>query len=368
MAKQTPLFDEHKKLKAKIVDFAGYSLPILYTSIKQEHNAVRTEAGIFDVSHMGEILVTGSEALSFVQYIGTNDASRIKDNQAFYTLMCRENGGIVDDLIVLKYNNEKFLLIVNASNIEKDFDWIKSNTKEFKALSIENLSDKMAMVAIQGPKAESIVQKAFNLTNLPKHFFFDEFNISGETIIFSRTGYTGEDGFELIMPNQIAVSVWQKLMESSPGKLSPCGLGARDTLRIEASYMLYGNDIDENHTPIEAGLNWAVKEKGNIPYIGKEILLNQKKKGTTISLIGFQTISPGIPRHGDKILSKTEEEIGVVTSSTVGPFIHKTIGMGYVKNDFTNIGNMIYILHGNKKIETKVVRLPFYKRGKIKAK
>ncbi len=367
MSKKTPLFDEHIKLKAKIVDFAGFSLPVLYTSIKKEHNAVRKEAGIFDVSHMGEITVEGKDALSFVQYIGTNDASRIKEKQAFYTLMCKNNGGIIDDLIALKYNNEKFLLIVNASNIEKDYNWIMEQAKNFKHLQIENVSEKTSMIAIQGPLAKSIIEKTFPTIakKLPKHFFFEEIEIDKKPIIFSRTGYTGEDGFELIMPNSSAIPIWTSLISNSNDKLTPCGLGARDTLRIEAAYMLYGNDIDEEHTPIEAGLHWAVKEKGDFNYIAKEILLKQKKTGTQISLIGFSTTSAGIPRHGDKIFSEDEKEIGIVTSSTVGPYLHKTIGMGYVKRDFTNIGNMIYITHSNKKIEAEIVKLPFYKREKV---
>ncbi len=363
MGKKTPLFDEHVKLKAKIVDFAGFSLPVLYTSIKSEHNAVREKAGIFDVSHMGEIIVEGEEALDFLQYIGTNDAARIKEKQAFYTLMCRENGGIIDDLIALKYNNEKFLLVVNASNIDKDYNWILTHAKRFKQLEIKNISDETAMIALQGPLAERILGQAFPMIKeLPKHFFFKEIEINNTSIIFSRTGYTGEDGFELIMPNTSVAQVWRTLLSNSEGKLTPCGLGARDTLRIEASYMLYGNDIDEQHTPIEAGLHWAVKEKGDTDYIAKKILLEQKEKGTEISLIGFSTLSSGIPRHGDKILSTDGNEIGIVTSSTVGPYLHKTIGMGYVKSDFTNIGNMLYIIHGSKKIEAEIVKLPFYKR------
>ena len=335
----------------------------MYKSIKEEHNYVRTKSGIFDISHMGQILVEGSDALNFVQYISTNNAETFKEGQAFYTLLCKDNGGIIDDLIILKYSNAKFFMVVNASNIEKDYNWLVQHSDTFPSVKITNLSDKLGMLALQGPFAEEILSKVLNNgISLPEHFYFSDTQFNGETLIVSRTGYTGEDGFELVLPGESAVNLWQKIIKTAGNDTLPCGLGARDTLRTEASYMLYGNDIDEKHTPIEAGIGWAVKEKDTIRYIGKDVLMEQKHNGVKVKLIGFKTLKPGIPRQGNIFISKNGEQIGSVTSATYGPYLKKTIGMGYVKTGFSKKGTTFTIKNNNREIEAEVVKLPFYKR------
>ncbi len=364
MGKKTPLYEEHLRLKAKIVDFAGFDLPISYTSMKEEHNAVRERAGIFDVSHMGEIDIRGSDALPFVQYVFTNDASRIEDGKAFYSLMCREDGGIIDDVIIMRYSSDHFFIVVNASNIEKDFSWIQEHARAFGNLKVENLSETLSMIAVQGPKAPAIVQEALAPSSMPSHFRFTNEKYGATEIILSRTGYTGEDGFEIIMDNEKAVEIWSLLLEKGGEEITPCGLGARDTLRIEASYMLYGNDIDEKHTPIEAGLSWAVKDKDGIDYIGKKVLEEQKKNGTKVRLVGFEAVSRGIPRHGDPVISKDGETIGIVTSATYGPFLKKTIGMAYLDTGHIEMGNIIGIKQRGRQLDCKITSLPFYKGNK----
>ena len=363
MGKKTPLYEEHLKLKARMTDFAGFELPISYTSMKEEHNAVRNSAGIFDVSHMGEIDIRGSDALSFVQYIFTNDASRVENGKAFYSLMCRDDGGILDDVIIMRYSQDHFFVVVNASNIEKDFEWLKKHSHDFSDLEIENLSDKLSMIAVQGPEAPAIVQSTLSLSSLPEHFRFTGERYKGSEMILSRTGYTGEDGFEIIMINDLAAGIWKSILETGGESITPCGLGARDTLRIEASYMLYGNDIDEDHTPIEAGLSWAVKKKNGIHYIGSKVLEEQKEKGTKVRLVGFEAVSRGIPRHGDPVIANGED-IGRVTSATYGPFLKKTIGMAYIDTGYTGIGKIIGIKQKGRQLDCKIAPLPFYKKNK----
>lgn len=362
MGIKTPLYEEHVKLKAKLVDFHGFILPVLYKSIKEEHNYVRTKSGIFDISHMGQILVEGADALNFIQYISTNNAETFKDGQAFYTLLCKDNGGIIDDLIVLKYSNTKFFLVVNASNIKKDYRWITEHSAKYPSIEVTNLSDKLGMLAFQGPLSTIVLSTVLADKNLPEHFYFSETVFNNETLIISRTGYTGEDGFELILSGETSVALWRKIVETAGNNTLPCGLGARDTLRTEASYMLYGNDIDEDHTPIQAGIGWAVKKKGNIGYIGKDVLMDQKYNGVQIKLIGFKTLKPGIPRQGNIIISKEGKRIGYVTSATYGPYLKKTIGMAYVDINYSKIGTCFTVKNNNREIEAEVVKLPFYKR------
>ncbi|NOY09997.1 MAG: glycine cleavage system aminomethyltransferase GcvT [Spirochaetes bacterium] len=363
MSTKTPLYDEHVSLKAKMVDFHGFVLPVLYGSIKEEHNHVRTKSGIFDISHMGQILIEGRDAFDFIQFLSTNDASHFKNGQAFYTLLCKENGGIIDDLIILKYNDDKYFLVVNASNIEKDYSWIKKHAEKFSSVKVKNLSDSLGMLALQGPLAYEILNETLGGgKTLPSHFYFSEIDFCSEPVIVSGTGYTGEDGFEIIASADRTVEIWKAVLETAKSNVMPCGLGARDTLRIEASYMLYGNDIDEDHTPVEAGIGWAVKKKGDTGYLGKKILSEQKNNGVKRKLVGFKTLKPGIPRHGNTIVSEDGKEAGKVTSATYGPYIKKTIGMGYVIPDLSEPGSSFIINNNSRKIRAEVVRLPFYKR------
>ena len=361
--KKTPLYNKHVELGAKMVPFAGYIMPVHYqTTIQEEHENVRKNVGVFDVSHMGEFIVEGPGALDMIQHITTNDASKLKQGAAQYTCMPNETGGIVDDLIVYRLADDKFMMVVNASNLEKDWKWVNDHNK-FDA-KVTDESDKMGILAVQGPKAIDLLQKLTSVDlSAIKFYHFTIGDVAGvEGIIISATGYTGSGGFELYIPNEKMEQIWDALFEK--GKeygILPAGLGARDTLRLEMGYCLYGNDIDETTSPIEAGLKWITKFKKEAEYPSKQLFIKQFKEGVKRKLTGFKMEGKRIPRHGYKVLNKEGEEIGVVTSGTFAPSLDIPVGMAYIDTDYIEPETEILIDFGRKKMEGEVVKLPFYK-------
>ncbi|TVR32349.1 MAG: glycine cleavage system aminomethyltransferase GcvT [Balneolaceae bacterium] len=365
MLKRTPFYSEHEKMSAKLIDFGGFEMPVQYAGIKQEHMAVRENAGLFDVSHMGEFYFKGPEALNLIQKITINDASLLVPGKAQYTAMCYEDGGIVDDLLIYMLDETSYMLVVNASNIEKDWEWIVSqNTMN---ANIENRSDEIALLALQGPKAAEILQKLTN-TNVSeiKFYTFEKGTVAGEPgVIISATGYTGEKGFELYIDTTISdpIKIWSQLFEHGEDLgLEPVGLGARDTLRLEMGYALYGNDITSDTNPLEAGMGWLTKlDKGD--FIGKEALLNQKEKGLDRKLMGFVVSEPrNVPRSGYEINDEKDNKIGFVTSGTQSISLNKGIGMGYISADKAVPDNVVNIQIRKKKVEAVLTRPPFYKK------
>lgn len=363
--KRTPLFEVYKEYGGKTIDFGGWELPVQFSSIKEEHEAVRTKAGLFDVSHMGEISVKGPGSLSYLQKMMTNDVSRLKNGGAQYTAMCYETGGTVDDLLVYKLAEDDYLLVVNASNIDKDFSWLQDHLDE--NVQIENLSEGMAQLAIQGPLAETILQKMATDDDLGKIGFFkfaDKVNLNGKEALVSRTGYTGEDGFEIYCPTEDAVDLWRAILET--GKCSgviPCGLGSRDTLRFEANLALYGQELSADISPLEAGIGFAVKLNKEEDFIGKEALLKQKENGLPRKLVGIEMIDRGIPRFGYPVF-KGETKIGEVTTGTQSPTLKKNIGLALLNAAETEIGTEVEVEIRGKKLKAVVSATPFYKRDK----
>lgn len=348
----------HKDLGAKMVPYAGFEMPVQYAGVNQEHLIVRNGVGVFDVSHMGQFFIKGPEALELLQYIGSNDASKVKIGQAQYTCLTNEKGGIVDDLIIYRMSQDEWMLVVNASNIDKDWEWINKHNK-FE-VKIENRSDQLSLLAIQGPKAIEAMQSLtdVNLAEIPFYNFKVAEFAGAKDVIISATGYTGSGGFEIYFDNQYAEMMWEKVMEA--GKdfgIEPCGLAARDTLRLEKGFCLYGNEINENISPLEAGLGWITKL--NKEFIGKDVIAQQKENGIEKKLIGFKLIERGIPRQDYKILDENENEIGVVTSGTQSPVLKEGIGMGYVKTDLAEVGIQILIQVRNKMIKAEIVKTPF---------
>lgn len=362
--KRTPLYDSYSKYSgAKFVDFGGWELPVQFEAgIIAEHMAVRKNAGMFDVSHMGEIIVEGPDAEKYVDYLVTNDVKSMEVNQVIYTLMCYPDGGVVDDLLVYKYSNKKYFLVVNASNIEKDFDWIKSNKN--CSVSIENISPEIVQIAFQGPKAEQILQKYvnFDLSSIKFFHFKDPIQINGIDCIVSRTGYTGEDGFEIYVNSDQGKRVWDYIYEKTrvDGVL-PCGLGCRDTLRFEAKLPLYGHEISKEITPIEAGLKFFVKlEKEN--FIGKEKLLNQAQNGVARSLKGLEMLDKGVPRSNYKVF-KDSKEIGFITTGSYSPMLDKNVALALIESSL-KLNDEVYVeIHGKLK-KAIIVKTPFYKNTK----
>ena len=359
--KNTALTDIHIQLGAKMVPFAGYNMPIQYQGLKIEHDCVRNGVGVFDVSHMGEFLITGNESINLIQKISSNDASLLTPGRAQYSCMPNGQGGIVDDLIIYMLATNKYLLVVNASNIEKDWNWINENN-QFDA-QLTNLSDEYSLLAIQGPKASEAMQSLtkVDLANIKfYHFEIGEF-ADCKDVIISATGYTGSGGFEIYVKNKDAEKVWKKVFEvGKPFDIQPIGLGARDTLRLEMGYCLYGNDIDDTTSPIEARLGWITKF--NKEFIDKDFLNNQKEHGVNRKLTAFEIIDKGIPRKDYNIMNSSNEIIGHVTSGTMSPSLIKGIGMGYVQKQYATIDTEIFIEIRNKLIKARVVKLPFYKK------
>jgi aminomethyltransferase len=363
--RKTQLYEIHKKT-AKMTEFAGFEMPLWYKGITEEHLAVRNNVGIFDVSHMGRVIITGKDATSFLNYVITNDVTALKPNSALYSVMCNENGGIIDDFVVSCLEEEKFLLVPNATNREKDFNWLVKKAKGFN-VKIEDVSDKAAMFAVQGPNAEKTLQKICT-TDLSKieRFKCTPAKLADMDVFLSRTGYTGEDGFEVYVWNapldkpDNAVNLWNAILEAGkPYGIEPCGLGARDTLRLEAGLCLYGNDIDENTTPLEARLSFVVKFQKD-KFIGKNALLKQKEEGVKRRRVGLQMVEQGIPRQGYKIYSEKGENIGQVTSGTFSPLLKCGIAMAYIQAQQAQEGNIVNIeIHG-KMAKAKIVPFPFY--------
>lgn len=358
--KKTPLFNTHVKLDAKMTDFFGWQMPLQYSSIIKEHNSVRNSCGLFDLFHMGEFWLNGPDAMKNLQRIVTQDIEAIADRQIAYTPICKPDGTIVDDLLIYRWNPDKYLLVVNASNIEKDYKWIESNLEG--DVHFDDQSNNTGLIAIQGPKAEVVLQK---LTRQRlKALKFQRFTtgrVADIDSIISRTGYTGEDGFEIYYAAEHSEKLFEALLEA--GKefdIQPIGLGARDTLRLEACLMLYGNDIDEQTTPIEANMSWTVKfEKGD--FIGADILKQQKEEGIAKTIVGFTMGKGPAPRNGYKVF-KNAKQIGSVTSGTMSPYLKKNIGLAHVAPEHSKIGSEIDIEVRGKNYSAQIVEIPFYKR------
>lgn len=363
--KRTPLYAEHVSAGAKLVPFAGYEMPVQYrTGILAEHQAVRTRAGLFDVSHMGEIEVRGPQALDLVQYVTTNDASTLVVGQAQYSVICREDGGCIDDCIVYRFE-DVYMIVVNASNRDKDREWILQHAAKFD-VEVTDKSDEIALIAVQGPKAQNILARLTN-ANLDaiKYYHFGLGDVAGVPAVISRTGYTGEDGFELYVPEGEAVKIWRQLLEAGASDgLIPAGLGARDSLRLEMGYALYGNDIDDRHTPLEAGLAWVTKlDKPD--FLGKAALVKQKAAGVRQRLVGFMLKDKGFPRHGYEVRFSGEPS-GEVTSGTVSPSLEVGVGFAYVPVEAAKMGTAIEIMVRDKPVAAEVTRPPFYKEGTVR--
>jgi len=361
--KRTPLYECHQEAQARFVDFGGWEMPVQYSGIQQEHHAVRTDVGLFDVSHMGEVEVTGPDAVTAVNLIITNDLSLAEDGQAQYTAMCREDGGIIDDLVVYRFSAARVLICVNASNREKDAAWISAQVARLREedgldAQVRDLSDDYAQLALQGPRAQRLLQ---TLTEADlralKRFRFIEAELAGVQGIISRTGYTGEDGFELYLPAEGGATVWRALMSAAEPP-TPAGLGARDTLRLEMKMALYGNDIDEDTSPLEAGLAWVTKLKKE-RFIGREALAAQKEAGPKRALVAFKMLGRLIPRQGYPILDESGAQIGVVTSGTKSPSLGVGIGVGYVPSSMKAVGTQIRVQVRQKVELAELVKPPF---------
>jgi aminomethyltransferase len=358
--KTTPFYHIHQQLGAKIVPFAGFLMPVEYSGINDEHLAVRSDVGIFDVSHMGEIWVKGKNALDLIQWVTSNDASKLVPGKIQYSCFPNGKGGIVDDLLVYKFTDEKYLLVVNASNIEKDWKWVQSQNK-FGA-ELENSSDSMAQVAVQGPNATKILQRLTSMDLKKMNYYtFQECEFAGvKNVLVSATGYTGAGGFEIYFRNEDYETIWNAVFYyDNQLNVKPIGLGARDTLRLEMGYCLYGNDIDDTTSPIEAGLDWITKFTPHKNFIDKQYLENQLTQGVKRKLSGFRMIDRGIPRHDYVIKNKSGATIGKVTSGTMSPVLKQGIGMGYVSSEFALPGSEIFIEIRDKLIKAEITSLPF---------
>lgn len=358
--KQTPLNAVHRQMGAKMVPFGGWDMPVQYRGILEEHRAVRGAAGLFDVSHMGEVEFRGPAALEALQRLTSNDASRLQVGQVHYSALTTEAGTFVDDLTVYKFADDRYMVTVNASNIEKDVAWMRGHTRGH--VEVRDLSDETALLALQGPRAAEILQKLTPLDlSAIKYYWFAQGKVLGQDAVVSRTGYTGEDGFEIYVKPQHAALLWNALLEAGrPLGLLPCGLGARDTLRLEAKMALYGNDIDDQHTVLEADLGWILKlEKGE--FIGRDALARQKAEGVRRKLVGFEMIGRGIARSHYPIL-KDKRPIGQVTSGSPAPWLGKNIGLGYVAVEHSAIGTEFDVVIRDQPVRARVVQTPFYKR------
>jgi len=356
--KKTALYDKHVSLGAKIVPFAGFEMPVQYSGVTEEHFAVREKAGLFDVSHMGQFFIEGAGSKELLQYVTTNNVDALENGKAQYSCLPNENGGIVDDLIVYKMEDDKYFVVVNASNIDKDWDHIsKYNT--FGA-NMTNASDDMSLLAVQGPKATGILQKLTetNLSEIP-YYHFTVGSVAGVSdVIISNTGYTGSGGFEIYFKNEDAVTLWDAIIEAGAEEgIIPCGLAARDTLRLEKGFCLYGNDIDDTTSPIEAGLGWITKFDKD--FLSKETFAKQKEEGITRKLVGFELTDKGVPRHDYPVVDAEGNVIGKVTSGTQSPMKKVGLGLAYVDKPHFKIGSEIFIQVRNKNIPAQVVKAPF---------
>ncbi|MBP1950366.1 glycine cleavage system aminomethyltransferase GcvT [Virgibacillus litoralis] len=364
--KRTPLFPEYEKSGGKTVDFGGWDLPVQFKGIKHEHEVTRTKAGLFDVSHMGEIMVKGPNSKDFLQKVTTNDVSTLTPKRAQYTFMCYHDGGTVDDFIVYMLEEDHYLLVVNAANTEKDFEWLTENNDT--GVSIENVSSKYVQLALQGPQAELILQRLTE-TDLSKIKFFRfedpvYFSTIDSGAIVSRTGYTGEDGFEIYVDAKDGRNLWQLILEAGEDEgVEPIGLGARDTLRFEAKLALYGQELSKDITPIEAGMKFAVKVKKETDFIGKEVLKQQAENGPDRKLVGIEMIDKGIPRTGYHVYAE-DAEVGFVTTGTQSPTLQKNVGLALVKSEYAELGKELFVQVRKRRLKAVVVKTPFYKRDK----
>ncbi|HZH92469.1 MAG TPA: glycine cleavage system aminomethyltransferase GcvT [Tissierellaceae bacterium] len=362
-AKKTPLYDEHVKLGGNVVDYAGWYLPVQYEGLVPEHEAVRNAVGLFDVSHMGEITIKGKDALAFVNYLMTNDISTIVDNQVIYTFMCHPTGGVVDDLLVYRYDGEFFYLVVNAANVDKDHKWILDNKGDFQ-VEIENISDSVGEVAIQGPMAEKVLQKLtdYDLSQVKFFHLKRDIEVAGVNCMVSRTGYTGEDGFEVYCDKDGIVTVWNAILEAGQDEgIKPTGLGCRDTLRFEASLPLYGHEMDDEITPLEAGFKYFVKLDKEADFIGKDALNKMWSEGLERKLAGIELLDRGIAREGYEVY-KDGEKIGHITTGYKSPTLGKVIGNALIKTEFTKLGTEVDIKIRNKFAKAKVISKKFLKK------
>lgn len=360
LVRKTPLYDRHVAAGAKLAEFAGYEMPIMYAGIVSEHRRVRTTAGIFDVSHMGEFYVHGPGALASLERVTTNRVAALKEGRVQYTALCREHGGFVDDLLVYRLPG-RYMLVVNASNRDKDFDWIRSHLGA--GATLEDASDETGLVAIQGPASEAVLSKVADADVRGLRYYSSAYTtVAGKSVLVSRTGYTGEDGFEVYSSPDETPVIWDALFAAGKAHgVEPIGIGARDTLRLEMGYALYGNDIDETRTPVEANLMWITKlDKGD--FIGRDAIARRVSEGPRETLVGFELLERGVPRHGQRILAGGRE-VGVVTSGSFSPTFEKGIGMGYVQPG-TSGGIEVEIRE--RRVSAKVVPVPFYRKGSVR--
>ncbi|MBX3165080.1 MAG: glycine cleavage system aminomethyltransferase GcvT [Bacteroidetes bacterium] len=359
--KSTSLTNKHISLGAKMVPFAGYNMPVSYSGLNEEHLAVRSSMGVFDVSHMGEFILRGKHALDLIQKVTSNDASVLTDGKAQYSCLPNNNGGIVDDLIVYRINEETYMLVVNAGNIDKDWNWIKQH--DTWNVEMKNISDETSLLAVQGPNAIYALQKLTDvkLADIPYYSFVKgKFN-GVDNVVISNTGYTGAGGFEIYFENQYAEKMWDDIFAAGKEyNIKPIGLGARDTLRLEMGFCLYGNDIDDTTSPMEAGLAWITKFTKD--FTNRAAIEKQKNEGVTKKLVGFEMIERGIPRHDYQIADASGKIIGKVTSGTQSPSLNKAIGLGYVETAFAKTGTEIFIVIRDKHIKANVVKIPFLKK------
>lgn len=367
--KTTPLTEVHKSLGAKMTAYAGYEMPVVYSSISEEHETVRNKVGVFDVSHMGEFIVKGKEAIPFLQSVTSNDVNKLEIGEAQYSCLPNDKGGIVDDLIIYRLDEDKcsegenaFMLVVNAANLEKDWQWL--NDRNNYDVKLTDISDKSGLLAVQGLKAEKTIQKLVDedISGL-SFYMFKKTKVGGiDNVLLSVTGYTGSGGYELYVDNKDLKTLWEKVMEAGEEfDILPCGLGARDTLRLEMGYCLYGNDINETTSPLEAGLGWITKLNKKEDFSSKELFKAQKEAGVERKLVGFVMKDRRVPRHGYEIYNTDEERIGEVTSGTQSPSLDIPIGMGYVEKAYAKVGTEIKVKFGKKMLSGEVVKLPFYR-------
>lgn len=363
MLKRTPLYEAHISIGARMVEFAGWEMPVQYAGHVQEHMAVREAAGLFDVSHMGEIEIRGADALALVQRISTNDASKLQDNQVQYSTMTNEAGGVIDDLLVYRFNADYFLLIVNAGGSDSDFEWIKRHAKPL-SVEVHNTSSAFGLLALQGPRAEQILQGLTDhmLDRIP-YYWSQRVLVDGRDCRVSRTGYTGEDGFEILCDSTSARHLWNRLVITGSDRgLIPCGLAARNTLRLEAAFRLYGHDMDETTTPLEAGLGWVVK-LGKGDFIGRSALLKQKDEGLKRKLAGFEVLDRAPARDGYPV-AVDGQQVGVVTSGSPAPFLKKNIGFAYFPTESATVGTEFFVVIRGRNVPARIVETPFYKRDR----
>lgn len=356
--RKTPLYDFHLEAGGKVVDFAGWYLPVRFQGITEEHSTVRNQCGIFDVSHMGELWVTGSEAEKFLQYCACNDLSRIGDGQAQYTALLNREGGVVDDIIIYRFSGERFFLCVNAANTEKDFLWLKDLSTDFD-VEVRNVSDEFGQIAVQGPQALSVASKILQNDVAGKPFTFEELQWNGSHLILARTGYTGEDGVEVFASPEGTIALWKAFLEAG---VAPIGLGARDSLRLEACYPLHGHELREDVPALHSGLGWIVKfQKGD--FLGSSALMQEKEAGPSRRLVGFFVEESGIVREESEIVNEQDEVIGWVTSGTKTPTVNKALGLAIVNADSTKVGQEFFAVVRGKKKKCRIVSTPFYRRG-----